>query len=296
VTEDSSLPPPAEEPFLLRSRNGEPIRGVTVVPDGEGRPPVVFICHGFKGFREWGFFPHISRALASAGFLAVRFDFSRNGIGDSPTEFTRLDLFERNSPTLELSDLGRVLDAFAAGEIAGSERSDPARWGLLGHSRGGAIALLRAARDPRVRALVTWAAIAAFDRYSDRQMADWRRDGYLEFPNLRTGQLMRVGREHLEDLTLRAAELDLARAAGSLEIPWLILHGREDLSVPAGDAETLRAAARGEGTSLRILPGTGHTFGAVHPFSGETPALREALLETAPFFRRAFRTPDAKKT
>lgn len=34
-----------------------------------GRPPrtAVVLCHGFKGFREWAFFPSLARAIARRG-------------------------------------------------------------------------------------------------------------------------------------------------------------------------------------------------------------------------------------
>ena len=49
------------------------------------------------------------------------------------------------------------MDALAGGELG---VAPPTTVGLVGHSRGGGVAVLQAARDPRVQALVTWAAIS----------------------------------------------------------------------------------------------------------------------------------------
>ena len=66
-------------------------------------------------------------------------------------------------------------------------------------------------------------------------------------------------------------QLDISRAADRISCPWLVLHGRNDETVPFAEADSLAAsAARPE---LVAIDHTGHTFGAVHPFAGFTPAL-----------------------
>jgi dienelactone hydrolase len=93
------------------------------------------VCHGQGASKDWGFFPPTAERLARAGFTAVVFTFTG---GDG------------------LADLGMVLDALASGEWGGGVVPDG--YGLLGHSRGGSVAVSRAAQDRRVRALVTWGA------------------------------------------------------------------------------------------------------------------------------------------
>jgi pimeloyl-ACP methyl ester carboxylesterase len=77
--------------------------------------------------------------------------------------------------------------------------------------------------------------------------------------------------------------LNVERAARDLAIPQLIVHGTDDESVPESEARELASWGRGE---LHLIAGTGHTFGAVHPFSGRTPALDDALGATLAFFGR----------
>jgi len=69
--------------FTLVSRLGEPIRGDLRRPEGPGPHPVVVACHGFKGFKDWGFHPWLGEHLADAGLAAVHFDFSRNGVKEA---------------------------------------------------------------------------------------------------------------------------------------------------------------------------------------------------------------------
>ena len=69
--------------FELLSADGGPLRGeVRTAGGGEGRPAVV-ICHGFKGFKDWGFFPK----LAEWGRMA-RPSRSLKGSGTAPTPMT----------------------------------------------------------------------------------------------------------------------------------------------------------------------------------------------------------------
>ncbi len=73
-------------------------------------------------------------------------------------------------------------------------------------------------------------------------------------------------------------------AVRTLEKPFLILHGQHDETVPFYDAEQLNIYASPELTKLRLIPQTGHTFGAKHPFEGTNSQLDLALETTSQFF------------
>ena len=76
-------------PFAIPSRDGYPLRGDARYQDGLGDgAPAVVICHGFKGFKDWGFFPEVAAALAASGYLAISFNFSGSGIGSDLCDFT----------------------------------------------------------------------------------------------------------------------------------------------------------------------------------------------------------------
>ncbi|HEX8274575.1 MAG TPA: alpha/beta hydrolase [Longimicrobiaceae bacterium] len=279
---------PAAEPALsltrweLRPRDGQPpIRGdVRVLAGTEPRSAVV-VCHGFKGFRAWGFFPAVARALARAGHAAVTFDFSRNGVGGDGVDFSALELFRENTHTRELDEIRTVIDALRGGSLT---RRAPVRIGLLGHSRGGGEAVLAAAEDPRVDALVTWAAISDIPaRWSAEQVAAWERGDTVEIVNQRTGQRMPIAPSYWRDVQMNRERLDVLRAAGSLTIPWLIVHGEDDETVPAEEGRALFEAG-GEDTELLLVEGAGHTFGAAHPYAGATPELRAAVEATVEWF------------
>ncbi len=272
--------------FEIANRAGEPLRGdVRVSEDGVRGGPAIVICHGFKGFKDWGFFPYTAEQLAvRTGLPVISFNFSGSGIGPDLENFIELDKFERNTFSKELDDLGVVLDAAGAGELPGLDRI--ARFGLLGHSRGGLSAIITAAEDARVGSLVTWSAISAADRWTPEQKQEWRRAGRLEVLNARTGQVMPLGLDLLEDVERNADRLDILEAAARLQVPYLIIHGTEDESVSIAEGERLAEAAPAETTRFERIEGAGHTFGAVHPFQGTTEHLSRAIELTAEWFAR----------
>lgn len=274
-----------ERSFTIENPRGDAVHGdVRYRADGEAKPVVVF-CHGFKGFKDWGPFPTWGRRLAEAGFVSVLFNFSYNGVApDAPTEFTELDKFAENTYTRELDDLQAVIDAVEEGTLPGEGESDPASIGLMGHSRGGGTAILQAARDARVQALVTWSAVSGFvERFTDEQIDDWETQGYTEVLNSRTGQTMRLDRVLYDDALAHRDELDILGAASEIDVPWLIVHARDDEAVSFEEAEALDDAA--SGAELFVAKG-GHTFGGQHPFDGDPPqSLLDVWEQTLHFVR-----------
>jgi len=245
--------------------------------------PAVIVLHGFKGFKDWGMFPPLAERLARAGFTAVSLNVSGSGVDDEG-RFSRPERFGRNTFSAELSDLGAVLAALDDGRL-GMVR--PSSVGIVGHSRGGGIAVLFTAGHPRVAALATWAAISHVRRWNEEQRRLWRQEGRLDVTNARTGEVLPMYLEILDDLeTNGRGSLDIEAAAGRITVPWLLVHGESDEAVPAAEAARLeQAAKRAQVTSL-ILAGAGHTFGAVHPFAGMTPPLERAFDATVGFFGR----------
>jgi len=244
--------------------------------------PAVLIVHGFKGFKDWGMFPPFAERVARAGFSAVSFNLSGSGV-DGSGRFAWPERFGHNTFTAELADVETVLGAVAAGRLG---MAPSTRFGLVGHSRGGGIGILAASRDPRIAALVTWAAISTVQRWPGQEAA-WRKAGEIPVVNARTGEVLPLYTDVLDDIERNAAALDVRAAAGRVTAPWLLLHGGGDTAVPPAEAEALaRAASPGRHLRVMLLDGAGHTFGAVHPFAGMTPDLAVAFDETLKWMGR----------
>ncbi len=248
---------------------------------GERRPAVV-ILHGFKGFKDWGMFPPLAERLARAGFAAVTFNLSGAG-ADETGSFSLPERFGHNTFTAEVNDANTVLDALAAGTL-GVEA--PSAVGVLGHSRGGGVAILVAGSRPDIRSLVTWASISTVMRWPHEVIDEWRRTGQHDIVNTRTGQVLPLYTDVLDDIEREGAKLDIIATAGRLTIPWLIVHGEEDESVGIAEAERLARASPAPGTRLERIEGGGHTFGARHPWAGSTPHLDQAIGSSVAWFAR----------
>lgn len=264
------------ETFTLERPGGLFIRGESYA---EGSPQIsVVICHGFKGFAHWAFFPHLARAIASAGFRAITFDFSGSGIGADRETFSEPESFRNNTFGRELTDLDAVLEeSRRRGWVTGP-------YGLLGHSRGGGIAILHTAANPAVGTLVTWASIAHTLRWPPDAVEEWRRRGFIEIANARTGQVMALGTAVLDEVEEGATTtLAIEAAAERITRPWLIVHGANDETVPSAEAERLHELSRAT-SELHVIKGANHSFDSKHPFPGPSSALTDAVNATVNFF------------
>lgn len=254
------------------------VRGDLYTPPD--RPPagIVVLCHGFKGYKTWGFFPYLAGRLREAGLAALAIDFSLNGTFPEKnaagnrtatrrkTRFTRPDLFRANTLEREIDDLAAVLRSIENDGLGG--RIDGgASIGLFGHSRGGVSALLNALPSGRVRALCTWSTPDHPDRFTERQKAVWRRCGEYDFTDAVDGTRLSLSAAYLEDLERNRERYDLRRAAADLRAPYLVVHGDMDLAVPVRSAQALHGAARGlpENARRLVVLRTGHTFGVADP-------------------------------
>jgi uncharacterized protein len=136
--------------------------------------------------------------------------------------------------------------------------------------------------------MVTWAAISHPHRFGVESIAAWERGETVAIVNTRTNQVFRLRRDVLDELRADPARFDIVGHARRVATPWLIVHGEVDETVAPEEARTLFTAASVGKSGARILmvPGGGHTFGAVHPFEGETEALRVAVQSTVEWFAR----------
>lgn len=274
-----------EETVCLTNSRGLPFCVDVRVPEGQGPYPCVVVGHGFKGFKDFAFFPYISRKLCERGFAMVTMNFSGNGIGDDPVAFTELDTFAQNTFSQELDDLETVLDGIATGALVGTS-GDSRQVGMMGHSRGGCTAMIKASLDSRLKCLVTWASPAAVGGYSEAVLRQWKEQGRYNFPNMRTKQDMFVNYSLIEDIQANRERYSLDLAASRLAVPYLIVHGMHDESVSVEAARRLHGYTKAGCAELALVEGGTHTFGTKHPFEGSTPALEQAIDRTAAWFRQ----------
>lgn len=260
------------ESWSIPGAGGEAILGNTHRPAGPPRG-VIVLCHGFKGYKDYGFFPHLTARCAEAGFVAVRFNFSHSGMTNRTQTFERPDLFERDTWGKQVEDLACV---------AASLRDDPALRELpvvlFGHSRGGVAALLSASRDPTIAGVVTAAAPSEACSLDEDQKAMLRRTGWIASPSSRTGQDLRVGRAWLDEIEADPDAVDPKRAIAAIRAPVLILHGDADPTVPVEAANQLHEAS-GRRARLLVMAGANHTFNCPNPMPAVAPAETARMID-----------------
>src|ERR1051325_4023999 len=194
---------------------------------------IVVLGHGVTGNKDRPFVVTLAEELAKAGFSTLRFSFSGNGASGGR--------FADSNISKEVEDLGSVLDNLGN-----------ARIGYIGHSMGGAVGVLRAARDPRIKFLVSLAGMVSTKAFAEREFG-----------------MVRPGEGFMWDdsnCPLSQAFMDDLRKIGSvigeapkIKIPWLLIHGVEDDVVPISDSREIFAKANPP-KELKEIQGANHVF------------------------------------
>ena len=228
--------------------------------------PVVIFCHGYKGFKDWGAWNLVADQFVEQGFIFIKFNFSHCGVSLSPVnDLFDEEAFSENNYSTELGDLRKVIDWVAGSNDIPSAEMDLLRINLIGHSRGGGIALLQASQDSRVHSLALWASVSDFEgRFPfGNAMKDWERKGAYAIFNARTGQELQHKFQFYMDFRENFERLDIRSNAKSMTQRTLVVHGGEDEAVHFNEA--VKLAKWIPNSELKILPKGGHTFGAKHP-------------------------------
>lgn len=248
--------------------------------------PAVLLLHGFKGFKDYAFLPVLAERLARAGFVAVTASVSGAGV-DAAGDFTRTDRFAVNTYSKELDDLGIVLAALQGGAL---QVAPATSIGVVGHSRGGGMALLLARETAAVAAVVTWAGIGKVRRHTDAELEAWQRLGTITVLHQRLRIRLPLHYDVVADcLAHEEGRLNIPEAARTLGRPWLQVHGTADTTVTFAEAQALAEHAGDALTERLVLEGADHTFGTKHPWGGASPAMDEAFDATTRFFARHLR-------
>lgn len=255
--------------FIFDGLYGKTLGDITFPKDKENLPLIVFL-HGFKGFKDWGAFNHAADYFASQGFAFAKFNFFYNGTTlEKPVDFADLNRFSKNTYLKELEEAHHFIN-HAPSLLEEKYNFKSENIYLIGHSRGGGIAVLTAAQNEKVDKLVTWSSVADFfTRFPlDLNQEEWKKDEYVYVANKRTGQELPMHFNFYEEAMRNKEKLDILTHAQSMDTPYLIIHGGSDEAVDINNAEKLKSAT--PNSELHIEPHAGHTFRVSHPFEEET--------------------------
>lgn len=213
--------------------------------DGDATGDVVVLGHGVTANKDRPFLVAVAERLSEAGVPVLRFSFSGNG--DSGGRF------EDSTITKEVADLGSVLDALGDRRVS-----------YIGHSMGGAVGVLRASRDERIRFLVSLAGMVDTREFARRKFGGLvPGEGFMwDKPDCPLSEVYMNDMDQIGTVVDRGAEV---------QVPWLLVHGTTDEVVPLQDSLDIagRAPERAEVVQLE---------GADHVFSGAATGVMVAAV------------------
>ena len=198
---------------------------------------IVVIGHGVTGNKDRPFVVALAEGLAAAGVNALRFSFAGNG--DSEGRFVDCTI------TKEVADLGSVLDALPDHEVC-----------FVGHSMGGAVGVIRASEDPRIKQLVSLAGMVSTKKFAETEFGEEEPDKGFMWED----EDCPLSAAYMNDL--RGIDTVVERGA-QIKVPWLLVHGTEDDVVLIQDSKDILAKAGGNAEFVE-LPGANHVFADEH--------------------------------
>lgn len=243
--------------------------------------PIIIFCHGYKGFKDWGAWNLVSETFAKAGFFCLKFNFSHNGGSlEQPIDFPDLEAFSENTYSKEIQDLDTVLNWIFDKENPFKKEMNTDKISVIGHSRGGGIVILKAAKDGRITKIITWAGVSDYEKRfpTGEALQQWKEDGVMFVENSRTKQQMPHKFQFYQTFMENKDSLHIRSAVEQLTIPYLIIHGTADPTVNVFEAKNLHHWY--PESELYLVESANHVFGAKHPWEeNELPTDLKSVVE-----------------
>jgi dipeptidyl aminopeptidase/acylaminoacyl peptidase len=224
--------------FDYQARDKYALFGYLTLPPGADAKnlPLVALPHGGPESDDTPYFDWLSQFLASRGYAVLRPQFrGSTGLGDAHR------LAGRGQWGLRMQD--DITDGVKA--LIAQGIADPKRVAIVGASYGGYAALAGAAFTPDLYACaVSVAGVSDLPEmlaYNERMSGD-ESDGFFYW------------RDSIGDsLDPRVAEKSPARAARSIRVPILLVHGTDDSVVPFVQSEMMARALQAAGKTYEFV-------------------------------------------
>lgn len=252
--------------FTLYSSKGIRLQGEVKTLD-DGKPhPVIIVSHGFRGHKDWAFWPEATNRLAEEGFYTVSYNFSRIAAKEDGLE--EGIIADASTFSQELNDLETVLHAVRNGDLPRPQASDRTKVGLLGHSRAGGSSILAASEQPeRISALAVW------------------NGGPPPSRQLQPGEPVSLLEQAVqEDWDRNERRFNIRAAFTRLRLPALLVQGDQDREPLLEQLRFFQEESPHQ--QYVLVEGADHTFNTVHPYEGTNVQLKTALQATIEFFNK----------
>jgi pimeloyl-ACP methyl ester carboxylesterase len=244
--------------FYKGSNNRESLIDFEIPENFKGE--IIVFVHGFMGFKDWGAWNLVQGFFTKNGFGFCKFNLSHNGgTIENGIDFPDEESFGRNTYSKELNDVFCVLNWIESQSISYNKLH------IIGHSRGGGIALIAASIDERISSVTSWAGISDIkSRFpAGKELEDWKSSGVRYVQNGRTKQNLPQYFSLYEDFRENQEKLSIEKACENLKIPACVIHGTDDTSVFPSEGEL---NAKRLNIQLHLIENADHVFGARHPW------------------------------
>ncbi|MFK5958836.1 MAG: alpha/beta hydrolase fold domain-containing protein [Lutibacter sp.] len=234
------------------------------------KKPIVIFCHGYKGYKDWGAWNLAAKFFAKKSFFFVKFNFSHNGgTIENPIDFPDLEAFGQNNFIKELNDLDDVVE-WVLNNPDYKNEINTENIILIGHSRGGGIATIKASENKKITKLISWAGVSDFGARFPKgeQLIAWKKQGISYILNSRTNQKMPHLYEFYQNFKENESRLTIKNAVGKLKIPHLIIQGEKDEVVLPIEAKNLHAW--NPKSELIFIEEMNHPLGCSQPYKNST--------------------------
>ena len=198
---------------------------------------LVILGHGVTGNKDRPLLVAVAAGLAERGWPCLRISYTGNGDSEGR--------FEDSCISKEIADLQAVLDAVP----------NDVKVAYVGHSMGGAVGVLTAARDMRICTLVSLAGMTHTADFAHREFGTVTPGAGFMWED----ENCPLSETYIEDMKFVGSTLSAAEAVTQ---PWLLIHGDADDLVPIQDGRDAFDAATCEKRWLEIT-GAGHSFGDI---------------------------------
>lgn len=230
--------------------------------------PLIIFLHGFKGFKDWGHFNDIADYFVARGFAFLKMNFSHNGTdAENLIDFVDLDAFGNNNFSIELDDVDALLNHILK-EKVGGDAIDYNQIRLLGHSKGGATAIIKSNEDERISKTATLASVILVRTRYANELEQWKNEGVLYVHNGRTNQDMPLYYQLAEDVIANEERFDIQKIIMNYKKDLLLVHGAKDETVTINEFDLVNGV--NSAIATYIIPDTDHTFNGAHPWEEES--------------------------
>lgn len=233
------------EDVQFASRQGDAVLRGWYLP-GQGLKPTLIFVHGIDGVRSGDKAVDLASRLVTLGFSVLLFDLRGHGSsgGDQVT-----------GGYLERWDLLGAFDFLVA------RGTPPEHIGVVGFSMGAGTAILAAAEEPGIRALVVDSPYAKVSDLIAHEVA--RKTVFPEWsvPIFLPATALLAKLVHHIDIGVLVPE----KAVRRVEYPILVIHGTADTRIPVGQGVRVHQAAHPD-SSIWLVPEVDHVDAfSTHP-------------------------------